>query len=451
MQRVLTGVATACLVACAAPAVITELGDVQEEPTPEGPSLELVLDDVPHNKPLVSSFRLEDRERWTITRSWTQNGVPTLITTRTIPPERTDPGDVWSLTVTVTDGEVTSTAEATARVTNEAPEVIGARITPGITTASSTLRLAYDRTYDYEGDPVEVSWVWLVDGEETASNQALPASRTVGGETVRARVTASDGIDERVIDVGPVLVEPVKTGVDLVVAVDITSSMHQEYPGLAYALDELAARVGELAGPGDRLGLATFGWAQSYEYTPLRSAIAPWTADNTWAQLRHASRIRGASPDPDDDGLRPHMPREYDGEQGTDPHVGLRMARRMLTERPHDDRFLAVLLVTDGDPLPVKRSEVRERIGYVEDRWPVERGIVPHDSARIELATEAEAEALWEEDRISVYVVSVRDRAAFLARTAQGHGEMVAAPRDADVRRAFIDVVEDMPWGGETP
>lgn len=436
--------------ACSSPSVRGPRTDVPPDPSVQTPDVQIVLSDTPHSEPLMARVRLGevDRSRFTVSWSWTRDGAPTEFASRIVPASQTAPGEVWEATATASDGTSTASATRSVRVTNRAPELIGARITPELVRASSTLDFVYDEVFDHEDDPVSVSWSWWVDGVEAAADGPLPGSALAGGEQVVLRAVTGDGYDERVTELGPVFVPEARVAVDLVVVVDITGSTHNEFPELAWTLRDLATRAADLSGPNDRLGLVLFAWKYGYEHTPLtdpgfRARFAGWS------EVEHASRIRGSEPDLDDDGLRPDMPREYDGEQGSDPHVGLAMARKMLTERPHDDRELVILLVTDGQPLPVGRSDVRERIGYVEDRWRFVEGVAPHSSGEIADVTIATAEEAWEVDRISTFVVSVRDSEPFLERTAQGRGTFQQAPTDDQAARALSMVVSGLPWGGE--
>jgi len=416
----------------------------------DAPGATVHLADTPHSEPLRARISLDepDGSPWTVRRSWTRDGVPTAFTTAQIPASETAPDQVWELTATVSGDSWTTTAVGSATVTNTAPRLIAPRVTPELRRATSTLRFEYADLVDDEGDPATVSWSWWVDGVEHAVDGPLPPSSFDGGQQVVLRAVTSDGYDERVTEL-PVTIPDRKLAVDLVVVVDVTGSTHREFPALAWALRDLATRAHHLAGPEDRIGLVTYAWKHGYEYTPLFHPLLEPSVSDTWGALEHASRIRGDNPDPDDDGFRPHMPREYDGEQGSDPHVGLDMARTMLTEHPHDDRELVILLVTDGEPLPVKSSSVRERIGYVEDRWRFVEGVAPHSSGEIADVTVATAESAWRDEGISIFVVSVRDTAPFLRQTVQGLGTWQLAAHEDQPVRAFATVVHTLPWGGE--
>ncbi len=142
----------------------------------------------------------EDPLSWTW--SWTVNGADAGITTDTVPAASLTRGDTWRVSAIPQDGEEDG-APATAEVVvgNSLPQVVDAAWSDGEDPATelSVLELVYD-SVDADGDTVEVSIVWFVNG---ASLDAVPTDQDWldgelfdKGDVVHAVLLPHDGVEQ---------------------------------------------------------------------------------------------------------------------------------------------------------------------------------------------------------------------------------------------------------------
>ncbi len=137
-------------------------------------------------------------------------------------------GQEWTLRAWGDDGEGSGPeATATYVVTNQAPVLLGASITPGEPTASDLLDVEVD-AYDPDGDPLTVDVSWRVDGEPLYDGAPLPEGLAPRGPWIDAVVTVSDGQTDSTSVIAP--------GVRLVNVVPTIEAVRVEPPALAYGV-----------------------------------------------------------------------------------------------------------------------------------------------------------------------------------------------------------------------
>ncbi len=130
--------------------------------------------------------------------AWAVNDVDAGLPVDTVEASRTSPGDVWTCTVTPTDGVLEgagATASVTIAVGNRPPSAPTIRISPASPTDSDVLTCVIDtESTDPDGDAVSYTYAWTVDGEDAGLNTAtVGAALTVVGQEWGCNVTASDG------------------------------------------------------------------------------------------------------------------------------------------------------------------------------------------------------------------------------------------------------------------
>ncbi len=129
---------------------------------------------------------------------WTVDGVPSGVTSSTVPASATTRGEVWAVTVTPFDGLGTG-AFATASVTieNSPPEVVGApSLGPDPVYEGQSLTCTLDSTSDADGDSVTSSVSWIVNGASvSATSTTLGSTFFDAGDTVYCVQTPNDGIE----------------------------------------------------------------------------------------------------------------------------------------------------------------------------------------------------------------------------------------------------------------
>lgn len=120
------------------------------------------------NDDLVAEAFSEDEEGDTLvyTYSWTVDGEATAYTTQTVPASATTRGEVWAVTVTASDPDVSSGAtEASVTIVNTAPTATGATLSPNAATVDSTLTCAGQGFADADGDASSYTYSWEINGE----------------------------------------------------------------------------------------------------------------------------------------------------------------------------------------------------------------------------------------------------------------------------------------------
>jgi hypothetical protein len=125
------------------------------------------------------------------TYAWTVNGVAAG-TGRTLSTSLVR-GDTVVCAVTPYDGTASgSPVSASVVVSNQAPTVASATITPSTARTDDTLT-ASATTTDADGDPVTLTWAWTVNGVSAGTGTTLPGTAFSKGDVVVATATPSDG------------------------------------------------------------------------------------------------------------------------------------------------------------------------------------------------------------------------------------------------------------------
>ena len=132
--------------------------------------------------------------------AWSVDGAPSAAsTTEVLPADATTRGEVWSVTVTPTDG-ISLGAPAVAEVTiGNSPPSIALAVSPdgvALPVLTDALLTATATASDADGDAVSLTYLWTVDGVPVA--ESGPTLNGVDwfdkGQLVSLRVTASDGL-----------------------------------------------------------------------------------------------------------------------------------------------------------------------------------------------------------------------------------------------------------------
>jgi hypothetical protein len=171
--------------------------DAPENTAPEAPTVAIAPEAPTTSDDLVATATAgadADGDEVTLTYAWSVDGAPaTDLTGDTVPADRTARGEVWSVTVTGSDGALS--AEATAEVTigNTAP-TITLDLDPASVGTEGKL-VADVGTDDADGDDVSVSFTWTVNGSEVSEiGGSLDGSEFFErGDTVVVTVSAEDG------------------------------------------------------------------------------------------------------------------------------------------------------------------------------------------------------------------------------------------------------------------
>lgn len=129
----------------------------------------------------------------TYSYAWLQDGVPRAdLTADRVPASETTKGELWEVTVTPDDGELTgNAATASATIVNTPPEVTLA-FSPTAPTSDEDL-IAVPTATDADGDAVIVSYSWTLDGgpDDTVTD-TITADRTARGQRWGVTVTPAD-------------------------------------------------------------------------------------------------------------------------------------------------------------------------------------------------------------------------------------------------------------------
>ena len=153
-----------------------------------------------------------DRDETTFTFTWTVDGEVTEWDTETVPASATEKGQRWEVSVVISDGEVDSEPlVATVDIQNSAPVVTIASLSPADIYEDSLVRALVSAS-DPDGDAVELSYLWVVDGvsltELAADQNSLDGASFDKGQSISVEVTVSDGyVDGEVMVLGPEIVQ----------------------------------------------------------------------------------------------------------------------------------------------------------------------------------------------------------------------------------------------------
>ncbi len=154
-----------------------------EPVTADGLSVVIVQDSVDPNKNDTVSY----------TYTWRVDGaVVAALTGTEVPADRTKRGDIWSVTVTPADDKETGpVGTASITIGNTAPTA-AVEITPDAPLSTDDL-IAQVTTDDVDGDTVNTTVSWKVDGEDARiSTERVPADRTRRGQVWEVTVLPKD-------------------------------------------------------------------------------------------------------------------------------------------------------------------------------------------------------------------------------------------------------------------
>lgn len=145
------------------------------------------------------------------TYAWTVDGVASDVTGATVAGGSATSRQVWSVTVTPTDGTDAGPATtAMATVKNSPPSAPGLSFNPVQPTQGDSIELVFDPApFDPDGDPLTVSIIWYDDGsyDSRHDNLMVVDSRYVAyDELFRAVVSVTDGHGDPVVTEASVLV-----------------------------------------------------------------------------------------------------------------------------------------------------------------------------------------------------------------------------------------------------
>ncbi|MFH1463780.1 MAG: hypothetical protein ABIO70_05265 [Pseudomonadota bacterium] len=166
---------------------------------PSAPVVEIVPSDPTTLDDLVASFvtqALDPQAKDTVsyTYTWSQDGTQRVdLGGDTVPSDVTTRGELWTVLVVPTDGELEGPAgSASVTIADSAPSAT-VTITPSAPLASEDL-LATATGADVDGDAVSFRWSWTRDGVDAGiDGDTVPASATLHGERWEVTALPFDG------------------------------------------------------------------------------------------------------------------------------------------------------------------------------------------------------------------------------------------------------------------
>jgi hypothetical protein len=163
-------------------------------------SLRITPEDPVAGLPLRANVRVSDPDGDSVRlhHTWTQNGRPLALSGSTITLASTRKDDRIAVEVTATDGRLESApARSSVRVRNRAPALIGVGLEPSGTIDLGAELRAFPDALDADGDPVQFRYEWWVNGrKQSTTEKTFSTSGLRRGDTIQARVVATDGEDE---------------------------------------------------------------------------------------------------------------------------------------------------------------------------------------------------------------------------------------------------------------
>jgi hypothetical protein len=162
--------------------LVTDVGFTSRAPTP--------------GVPLEARFEASDPDGDGVTLEieWRLNGrVVQSGDARSWMPGALQEGDRIELRVTASDGQLASSASASLRMGNRAPEIANVVLDPASAGRGDTLR-ATPVAHDPDGDELELAYEWLVNDEVVGgvTKDQLELRDASRGDRVRVRVRVSD-------------------------------------------------------------------------------------------------------------------------------------------------------------------------------------------------------------------------------------------------------------------
>lgn len=162
------------------------------------PTVTVTLDPSPPQagNDLVAVTTSEDLDGDTVALSytWTVDGAAATFGD-TVPGSELSQGAVWTVSVVGNDGTTDGIpATATGTVGNGAPVLSNLLLDPDPLLTGVDVTASVDAV-DPEGDTIQLSWAWTVDGDPAGTDSpTLPATAFERGSTVGLTVTPSDGM-----------------------------------------------------------------------------------------------------------------------------------------------------------------------------------------------------------------------------------------------------------------
>ncbi|HJN78054.1 MAG TPA: hypothetical protein QGF58_29340, partial [Myxococcota bacterium] len=144
----------------------------------------------------VATVEDPDNDDLDLSWEWTVDGAPSSVVGASVDADQTQRGEVWTVSLTASDGEADDTATATVSVVNAPPEVTELTLSPEEPRTGDGLEATL-ATIDADGDPVTVTWSWTLDGVvlEDEEGDTLEGDYTKG-QAVAVHALPTDGEDE---------------------------------------------------------------------------------------------------------------------------------------------------------------------------------------------------------------------------------------------------------------
>ncbi len=138
-----------------------------------------------------------DGDPTTASYSWSVDGVGVPEQGATISSDETAKGQVWEVTVTVSDDEADNPEPLVGSLTigNTPPSVATATVLPEEPTQNDTMSCEASGWDDADGDEEGYSVSWTVEGEEVSTDDTLPGTGLARGQAIACALTPDDGDD----------------------------------------------------------------------------------------------------------------------------------------------------------------------------------------------------------------------------------------------------------------
>lgn len=191
------------------------------------PALPVTTDDL--SVSIVVNATDDDGDDLSFVYRWLRDGaVQADLTGPTVPADRTQRGETWSVVVLADDGRAQSPPAQAAVTIGNAPPIATVTFAPTAPTRARALQ-AVTTLQDIDGDEVTATYAWTVEGVPFALvGDTLPAEALVRGQTISVRVTPNDGaIDGTAVNASVVVDNalPTVAAVTLSPADDVTTDV----------------------------------------------------------------------------------------------------------------------------------------------------------------------------------------------------------------------------------
>ncbi len=195
------GLCTACSesapLAPASHAASQEFGDSAANRAPILESVRLDPDEPAQGATLraVVTARDPDGQAVTLVHRWFVDGAEQRVNEATLSLEGVAKGAEIRVSVTASDGTLTSDAsDASTRVIDRLPQITSALLKPEGSVAPGQPVTAIAGAGDPDGDAIDFEYTWFVNGERRSETGSLfKTDGLKGGDTIHAEVRASDG------------------------------------------------------------------------------------------------------------------------------------------------------------------------------------------------------------------------------------------------------------------